>query len=119
MPATQQDNDDRWQLALDLGRESNAAIIELRKMVQRGFEDIARGQIEVRGRVLTVENDIKALRASDQDCQQRLAKLEADGAARAVLMKWLLTFGMINAIGAVIVAVLLLYMLFRLFSITG
>lgn len=93
--------------------------IEQRKMVQRGFEEIARGQLETRGRVLTVESDVKALRASDQDCQQRLARVEADGAARAVLMRWLLTFGMVNAIGAVVIAILLLYMLFRLFSITG
>lgn len=119
MAATQQDNDDRWQLALDLGRESNAAIIELRKMVQRGFEDIARGQIEVRGRVLTLEGDVKAVRASEQDCQQRLVRLEAEGAARAVLMRWLLTFGMVNAIGAVVIAILLLYMLSRLFSLAG
>lgn len=119
MPATQQDNDDRWQMALEFGRETSQAIIELRKMVQRGFEDIARAQLEVRGRVLTLESDVKAVRASEHDCQQRLARLEAEGAARAVLMKWLLTFGMVNAIGAVIVAVLLLYMLSRLFSLGG
>lgn len=119
MAATQQDTDDRWQLALELARENTQRYQDLVKIVQAGFGSLGTEVDGLRRELRNAEADIKAVRATDQDCQQRLARLEADGAARAVLMRWLLTFGMVNAIGAVIVAALLIYMLSRLFSLAG
>lgn len=92
-------------------------LIEHRKMMHRGLASLAS---EVAGQA----KQIAVLQATEADCQKHLAALstevaamKADGAARAILMKWLLTFGMLNAVGAVIVAALLIYMVLRLFSL--
>lgn len=117
MPATQQDNDDRWQSALELGRDANQALIELRKMVQRGFEDIAREQGTERRARMALEADVKALRATEGDCQQKLARLEADGKARALLMKAVVVAVVLLFIASLAQSALWWYVVTRLFNV--
>jgi ABC-type hemin transport system substrate-binding protein len=75
-------NDHRWTIALDGIKELGVAQLELRKMVQRGFETIGEGLNQQRRRTEVLESDMKALRLAESDCQQRLARVEADGTAR-------------------------------------
>ena len=126
MPATQQDNDDRWQLALDLARENGQRYQDLVKIVQGGFASLSNELGSVAEKVDEQASEIKALQQTEGDCKDQIAAMKvdiaamkADGAARAILMRWLLTFGMLNAIGAVIVAALLIYMAMKLFSLAG
>lgn len=126
MPATQQDNDERWQLALDGLKEANQQYQALIKIVQGGFGSLSQEIGTVAEKVDHQAEDIKVLQQAERACHEQLtaftvdlAALKADGAARAVLMRWLLMFGMLNAIGAVIVAALLIFMAMRLFSLAG
>jgi hypothetical protein len=95
MPAVERD-DDRWQQALKGISELSQQELDLRKMIQSGFN------------VLGTEVDI---------LRQQIVRLEADGALRARMQLWLLVTNAINGIGWLLVAGLLLYGIMRLFSV--
>lgn len=119
MAATDREHDERWELALDGIAQANQQYQNLIKIVQGGFGSLGAEVDGLRREVRNTEADVKAIRATEQDCQLRLTRLEAEGATRAILMRWLLTFGMVNAVGAVLVAVLLIYLISKLFSLAG
>jgi len=76
MPGTERD-DTRWEASLELARECNQALIELRKMVQRGLEAVGLEQAQQARRLGSMESDVKKLTAIEHDCIERLTRLEA------------------------------------------
>lgn len=126
MAATDKETDDRWQLALDGIKEANESYRRLITTVQNGMGSLSTIVDGVRAEQRQIRDEIRQLHATEEDCKRQVAGLmvdvaamKADGVARAVLMRWLLTFGMLNAIGAVVIAILLIYMVAKLFSLAG
>lgn len=102
---------------LDAIREFRIEQIENRKMVQRGFEEIAREQGADRRARIALESEVKALRAIEGDCQQKLTRLEADGKARALLMKAVVVAVVLLFIASLVQSALWWYVVTRLFNV--
>ena len=102
---------------LDAISSFRTELIEHRKMVQRGFEEIGREQHVHHRRLAAVEGQVKALSATEGDCQQKLAHLEANGNARALVMKALVVAVVLLFIASLAQSALWWYVVTRLFHV--
>lgn len=117
MPATDQEHDERWQLALDGLKDANQSYHTLTRIVQNGFGTIGERLDGNSKRIATLEGEVKAVRATETECQRELAALKVDGQARAHMMRLLIAFVLALLVFSIVQTSLWWYVVARLFNV--
>lgn len=130
MAATEQE-DNRWQLALDLGRDANQNYQRLVTTVQNGLGSLSTivdgvrvGQKELGEGVRHLRDDVKKLQEAEGACKDGLqalsievATVKADGRARVFLMKAVIVAVVLLFIASIAQTALWWYVVTRLFNV--